>query len=103
MKSVSTILAAVLVGAFSVAPSFAADVKQGKVLALRWCASCHLVAPEQRQASADVRTFAAIGRDPRFDAPRLAFFLLDPHPKMPDMQLTRSEAQDLAAYIKSLK
>jgi hypothetical protein len=32
----------------------------------------------------------------------LAFFLLDPHPKMPDMALTRAEAADLAAYISSL-
>jgi hypothetical protein len=29
--------------------------------------------------------------------------LLDPHPKMPDMGLTRSEAADLAAYIASLR
>jgi hypothetical protein len=33
---------------------------------------------------------------------RLAFFLLDPHPKMPNMSLTRIEASDLAAYIASL-
>jgi hypothetical protein len=29
----------------------------------------------------------------------LAFFLLTPHPRMPDMNLSRSEAADLAAYI----
>ncbi len=103
MKSVPTILAALFVGTLSVAAASAADVNHGKVMAQRWCASCHLVAPEQRQASADVATFAAIGRDRKFDAARLAFFLLSPHPPMPDMQLTRSEAQDLAAYIKSLR
>ncbi|MGB8525505.1 MAG: cytochrome c, partial [Rhodoplanes sp.] len=27
----------------------------------------------------------------------------DPHPKMPDMSLTRTEAADLAAYILSLR
>jgi hypothetical protein len=27
---------------------------------------------------------------------------MDPHPKMPDMQLGRDEAKDLAAYIASL-
>ena len=31
----------------------------------------------------------------------LALFLLSPHPKMPDMNLSRNEAADLAAYIKS--
>jgi hypothetical protein len=33
----------------------------------------------------------------------LAYFLLTPHPRMPDMGLTRSEAADLAAYIKNQK
>jgi hypothetical protein len=27
---------------------------------------------------------------------------MDPHPKMPDMQLSRDEAKDLGAYIASL-
>jgi hypothetical protein len=35
----------------------------------------------------------------RIDASRLALFLLLPHPKMPDMHRSRSEAADLAAYI----
>ena len=103
MKSPSIAFAGLLVGSLSGTASFAADAQHGKVLAERWCASCHLVSPEQRQGSADVRSFAAIGRDRAFNANRLAFFLLDPHPKMPDMQLTRAEAQDLAAYIKGLR
>ena len=32
-------------------------------------------------------------------AAKLALFLLAPHPRMPDMSLSRSEAADLAAYI----
>jgi hypothetical protein len=41
-------------------------------------------------------------RRPGFDQNRLAYFLLDPHPKMPDMGLSRTDAADLAAYISSL-
>lgn len=37
-----------------------------------------------------------------FDASKIANFLRDPHPKMPDMQLSTEEASDLAAYILSL-
>jgi hypothetical protein len=44
-----------------------------------------------------------IAAKPDFDAAKLAFFLLDPHPKMPNMQLSRTEAADLAAYIATLK
>lgn len=83
-------------------PSAAADASHGEQLARRWCASCHVVAPDQRQTTGEAPPFEAISRTPGFDANKLAFFLLNPHPKMPDMSLTRPEAGDLAAYIGSL-
>ena len=79
-----------------------ADPANGERLARQWCASCHVVAPDQKQASADVPAFASIARMPGFDRNKVAFFLLDPHPKMPSMSLTRSEASDLADYIAAL-
>jgi mono/diheme cytochrome c family protein len=82
--------------------AWAADAANGERLARQWCASCHVVTADQKQASADVPAFATIARMPGFDPAKLAFFLLDPHPKMPDMSLTRSEAADLAKYIASL-
>jgi mono/diheme cytochrome c family protein len=80
----------------------AADPANGKRLSERWCASCHIVSPDQRQASVDAPAFSRIGREPEFDSGRLALFLLEPHPKMPNMSLTRTEAADIAAYIQSL-
>jgi hypothetical protein len=47
--------------------------------------------------------FESIAKRPDFDAAKIAVFLLDPHPKMPDMSLTRNEAVDLAAFIGTLK
>ena len=83
-------------------PALAADAAQGEVLATRWCASCHIVAPDQTRGADSVPTFASIARRPDFSADRIAKFLMDPHPKMPDMQLGRGEAADLGAYIASL-
>jgi mono/diheme cytochrome c family protein len=80
----------------------AADIRQGEQLARRWCAGCHLVAADQRQAMTEAPPFASIAGRPDFDANRLAFFLLEPHPKMPNMSLSRAEAGDIAAYIGSL-
>jgi mono/diheme cytochrome c family protein len=80
----------------------AADADHGAVLARRWCSSCHVVAGTQRQVTGEAPPFASIANRPDFDVNRLAFFLLDPHPKMPDMGLSRTEAADLAAYIASL-
>jgi mono/diheme cytochrome c family protein len=81
----------------------AADAANGERLAQRWCASCHLVGPGQQQASTDAPPFASVARRPDFNTGSLALFLLNPHPKMPSMDLTRPEAEDLAAYIGSLR
>jgi mono/diheme cytochrome c family protein len=79
----------------------AANVEQGGNLAKRWCATCHVVASDQQNAGGQAPPFSAIGKTPDLDTSRLALFLLLPHPKMPDMNLSRSEAADLAAYIQS--
>jgi mono/diheme cytochrome c family protein len=85
-------------------PAFAADADNGQRLAHRWCAACHVVSATQRQSTTDqAPPFATIAKIPGFDAAKIALFLLDPHPKMPDMGLSRTEAADLAAYIASLK
>ena len=84
------------------APALAADADQGETLAKRWCASCHVVAHDQTRGADSVPTFASIAKRPDFDAGKIARFLMDPHPKMPDMQLGRGEAADLGAYIASL-
>jgi mono/diheme cytochrome c family protein len=79
-----------------------ADAAHGEALARRWCASCHVVANDQTRGTDNVPTFAAMAKMPGFSAEKIAQFLMDPHPKMPDMQLGRDEARDLGAYIKSL-
>jgi mono/diheme cytochrome c family protein len=92
-------LAAVL----AATPACAADPDNGDRLARRWCASCHVVAADQRGPTSEAPPFAAIARKADFDAGKVALFLLNPHPKMPSMDLTRSEAADLAAYILKMK
>jgi mono/diheme cytochrome c family protein len=84
-------------------PGATADANNGARLARRWCAACHLVAANQQRAMiSQAPPFATVARRPGFDAAKIALFLLNPHPKMPDMSLTRPEAVDLAAYIGSL-
>lgn len=80
----------------------AADPARGADIAQRWCAACHVTAADQTQPTGEATPFPAIARRDSFDAGALSLFLLDPHPRMPDMNLTRAEAADLAAYIKSL-
>ncbi len=90
-----------IVGVALAQSAWAADAEQGGVLAKRWCAACHVVAVDQQRVGAQASPFSAIGKTPGLDPAKLALFLLLPHPKMPDMNLSRAEAADLAAYIQS--
>ncbi len=94
------IVAAIL----AAAPAFAADPINGERLGHQWCEACHVVSPTQRRPATDqAPPFATIAKKPDLDAAKIALFLLYPHPKMPDMGLSRTEAADLAAYIATLK
>jgi len=101
-RTAELVIVAVLVAMLSLTGT-RADSSNGERLARQWCASCHVVALDQKQANADVPTFATIAKLPGFDRDKIAYFLLDPHPKMPNMSLTRAEATDLADYIATLR
>jgi mono/diheme cytochrome c family protein len=96
------LIAGALLLGLSVPAFAAADPDHGEQIARRWCAACHIVANDQTHGTDNVPTFAAIAHIPGFDAGKIASFLRDPHPVMPDMQLSTTEAADLAAYIVSL-
>jgi mono/diheme cytochrome c family protein len=93
----------VIAGTMLTAAAHAADPDNGERLARRWCSECHVVASDQRGPTAEAPPFATIAKQPDLSAAKVALFLLEPHPKMPNMQLSRSEAADLAAYIATLK
>jgi mono/diheme cytochrome c family protein len=93
----------IVASALAITPAFGADPSNGERLARRWCSSCHVVASNQRRPTGEAIPFATLAKRPDFDAPKVAFFLLNPHPKMPSMGLSRTEAADLAAYIAALK
>lgn len=82
----------------------AADPVAGKALALRWCASCHLVAEDQNSAaSVSLLSFYDIATDTAWTEDKLTTFLADPHPQMPNMSLGNHEIANLASYITSLQ
>ena len=84
--------------------SFAADADHGKTIAERWCAGCHLVEHEQKSPTTDqAPPFASLARRPDFGANKLALLLLEPHPNMPKLALSRAEVADLAEYILTLE
>lgn len=93
----------IVIASLAASPSFAADPDKGETLARRWCTGCHLVAADQPSATTEAPPFASIAKRPGFDPVKVSGFLLDPHPKMPNMALSRDEAADIAAYIGALR
>ena len=97
------IIAALLFLTFCAAVASAAgagDPFEGEKIAKRWCASCHVVSADQKKGNTQAPPFSEIADKPGLTSASIALFLLRPHPPMPDMNLTRNEAGDLAAYIK---
>jgi mono/diheme cytochrome c family protein len=78
------------------------DVNSGKQLAATWCAECHRIDPNIVVIDS-VPDFYAIANLPSTTALSLKVFLETSHDKMPNFQLTRSEADNVIAYILSLK
>jgi len=78
----------------------AADADNGKQLAATRCVSCHGV-PGQGGDVAKATPFDAIARKFAATPEALAFWILDPHPRM-NLSLTRRDAEDIAAYINGL-
>jgi mono/diheme cytochrome c family protein len=86
------------------APALAhADATNGERLARQWCANCHVVgtgSPQSiQQGPPSFRSVAQSG----MSADQLRTFLTKPHAPMPDLSLTRSEIDDLIAYIDRLR
>ncbi len=101
MHRIAITLASSLAVVAVTALTSSADVANGERLARRWCASCHVVAADQRQGGTQASPFSAMAKIPGLNAEKIALFLLAPHPPMPDMSLSRREAADLAVYIKA--
>jgi mono/diheme cytochrome c family protein len=73
-------------------------------IASDWCSSCHVVSPASKRGSSNgAPTFTAIAGMKSTTAMVLKVFLQTPHSGMPDVHLSRSEIDDLTAYILSLK
>ena len=89
--------------ALAVNPAAAGNAMRGEDLAKRWCSGCHVVSAGQKQALADAPSFRSVARRAEFNVRSLSYWLLAPHPPMPNFSLTRDEANDLASYIATLK
>ena len=81
--------------------SVAADPAKRAQLARQWCVHCHVVAatPSPGAIQQGPPAFPVIG----MTGDQMRVFLSRPHGAMPDLALTRSEIDDVIAYIEALR
>jgi cytochrome c len=89
------------------APAFAQDMPgdtaSGRRLAEAWCSECHAVGAKALPTQRDAPTFVAVAQLPSTTALSLNAFLQTNHRSMPNFMIARADADDIVAYIISLK
>ncbi len=80
------------------------DVQAGENLAKETCASCHAVGPgEMNSPVAAAPAFQAVADSPGMNRRALIVFFRTPHKEMPNLVIQGDEADNIIAYILSLK
>lgn len=89
---------------FAATAAIAADAGRGQQLAEQHCSICHAVAatPSPPNVVADAPPFPVIARKHEFDAAKIGFAILAPHPKM-NFTPAPNDADDIAAYIATMR
>jgi mono/diheme cytochrome c family protein len=72
------------------------DIAAGRRLAQQWCSECHLI-------DSEAPSFVEVANEPSTTPLSLRVFLRSNHKNMPNLHISLSEADDLVAYILSLK
>ena len=104
MTGMKGLIIGLAVGLWAASPAVATagDARSGHALSRQWCSSCHLV--ETGTSGGDqAPPFESIANDPARTPARLRSWLAAPHPPMPDLKLSRTQIDDVMAYLESLK
>ena len=101
MRAFSLIVLGTAITSQAFAQDIGRGVANGRYLARHWCSSCHQI--DSVSVGGLAPSFPQVARLPSTTALALNVFLQTSHVRMPNIQLTRSERNDLVAYILSLK
>jgi cytochrome c len=77
------------------------DPEVGSEIVHRWCTACHVVDREGTGADAGPALPDLLAGKKR-SADEIRGWLADPHPPMPNLNLSRQEIENILAYLKSL-
>jgi cytochrome c len=81
------------------------NIAAGHQLARLWCSECHQVDAKRRHVKrpAPAASFLEIASEPSITPLSLRVFFQSSHENMPNLHISTKQADDLVAYILSLK
>jgi len=79
------------------------DPAAGRRLAEAWCSECHAIGRDSAGGMMRGPSFVNVAQRPKTTPLSLNVFLRSNHDNMPNLILKRDEADDIVAYILSLK
>jgi mono/diheme cytochrome c family protein len=82
--------------------ALAQNLENGRRLSERWCSECHAIDSTPGK-SGKASSFASIAARETVTADMIASFLRLPHATMPNLPLSRKDAEDLAAFVLAAK
>jgi mono/diheme cytochrome c family protein len=83
-------------------PAFAAsDAGAGRDLVMRSCISCHATGTN-KTASDGAPPLSFLAKDNKQRPAWMRGWLMDPHPPMPNIMLSRAQIDSIIAYLNSL-
>ena len=85
-----------------VGEAVAQNAENGRRLSERWCTECHAIDPAAAKPGKTI-SFASIAAKETINAEMIASFLRLPHATMPNLPLSRSDTEDIAAFIMGMK
>jgi cytochrome c len=83
-------------------PAFAAaDANAGRDLVMRSCSTCHATTGAQR-ASDTAPPLSFLAKDNKTRPAWIRGWLMDPHPPMPNITLSRAQIDNIIAFLNTL-
>ncbi len=78
--------------------------ERGLAFAQKFCSNCHLVeGGGSATVQAGIPSLRGLANKPGQNGERIRNVLINPHPPMPDMQVSQQEILDVLAYLETLR
>lgn len=101
MRFTMLIVITALIGHAVAAHAASGNAEAGRQLVLRSCSSCHAV-ESAKSVSDNAPPFSDVAKTNRERPAWIRGWLMEPHPPMPTISLSRQQIDDIIAYLGTL-